>query len=83
MLRTRRKLLTVVVAVLALISVAYGARRSHRAYEQGKDNEGLFRRISEAQLVIDSTFGGVERREGKLYSTYDRAVHTGKRACPT
>jgi hypothetical protein len=83
MVRSHRKLLALGLALVAAISVGYGARRTHRAYEQGKDNEGLFRRISEAQLVIDSTFGGVELKDGKLFSTYDRAVSAGKRACPT
>jgi hypothetical protein len=35
-------------------------------------------------MVIDATFGGVERRaNGLLYSTYDRTVPKTKQSCPT
>ncbi len=42
-----------------------------------------FEPISEYQLIIDATFTGVARRDGHLYSTYDRAAPPQKRACPT
>ncbi len=42
-----------------------------------------FEDISDLQLVIDSTFTGVIRRDGAIYSNYDRSAPPQKRACPT
>jgi hypothetical protein len=42
-----------------------------------------FDTISDRQLLIDATFTGVVRRDGWLYSTYDRTAPPMKRACPT
>ncbi|MEW6072874.1 MAG: hypothetical protein AB1726_09835 [Planctomycetota bacterium] len=42
-----------------------------------------YEEIGERELLIDATFTGVVRRDGFLYSTYDRSQPLGKRACPT
>ena len=39
--------------------------------------------ISEAQMVVDATGGGLLRVKGELQSTYDRSKPRGKAACPT
>lgn len=43
----------------------------------------LTQTISEAQLVIDATFTGVLRKDGRLMTQYDRTKPGGRRACPT
>lgn len=71
------------LAALALLSV--GSVHARKVYEPGMDDFGMqvFQRLDETQLVIDATFGGVTRQDGRLFSTYDRAASKGKRACPT
>lgn len=51
----------------------------------GLDVPGLtpFVGILEKDLLQDTTITGVVRRDGKLYSTYDRTQARGKRACPS
>ena len=87
------------LVVIALAFLAVGLARSHTAlaylgadlppphkvYDPDVDDWGemTFRRISDYQLTIDSTFGGVARKQGKLFSTYDRSKPVGKKACPT
>lgn len=82
---SKRKLSAIVALAIAFGFVLAGAARTHRAYTQDGDTFGLltFDKVSERQLVVDSTFTGVERRNGRLFSTYDRTVERGKRACPT
>jgi len=66
-----------------------GIQREHDVRLENADEiAGLlgfapFETISEVQLVVDATFTGVVRRDGGLYSTYDRSQPQGKRACPT
>jgi len=74
---------TALVAALTLLVV--GMVRVHKVYDADAEEIGLvaFHRISDRQLIVDATFGGVARRAGKLYSTYDRTQPRGKRACPT
>jgi hypothetical protein len=81
----RRNIAAGVVLALALAFLWVGARREHKAYDSDDEGFGIltFRRISDRQLVMDATFGGVERRDGRLFSTYDRSAPGGKRACPT
>jgi len=72
--------------VLFVAFLVAGGGRKLRAYEEATDEFGIltFNKISEAELVEDSTFAGVVRKEGRLVSTYDRsAPKEGKRACPT
>lgn len=42
-----------------------------------------FEEIPDWQLVIDATFTGVIRRNGAIYSNYDRSAPPKKRSCPT
>jgi hypothetical protein len=79
-----------IAGILLLVAVAMltvGAMRTHTVYD---DDEvaaefGIFtpQTISEAEMVIDTTFTGVTYRDGRLFSTYDRTEKGGKRACPT
>ncbi len=73
------------VLIVALLLVGIGLVHTHKVYEAETEEYGLaaFIRLKDWQLVVDATFGGVENRNGKLYSTYDRAAGGGKRACPT
>jgi len=80
-----RTLGAVAVAVAALAFIAAGRAREHRVYDPQGDDFGMaiFTRVSERELTADATFGGVARRDGRLYTTYDRSAPRGKRACPT
>jgi len=84
-----RKLIAWTLLAGSLAMVAYGAGRKHTVYDPLDPFAAELvalpnaRTISELQLVIDSTFGGVVRRAGELWSTYDRTVARGKRSCPT
>lgn len=80
-----RRATAIVLVVLAVTLVAVGRTRKERVYELGTDEFGLqtFIRVSGPQLVEDATFGGVIRKDGKLYSAYNRLGTAGKRACPT
>lgn len=73
------------VLVASLVFLGIGSVRQFDVLDQKADLFGARtrRRITESQLNIDATFGGVERRDGKLYSTYDRLAVRGKRACLT
>ncbi|MCP4643953.1 MAG: hypothetical protein GY851_26155 [bacterium] len=82
-----RRAVGVLALLIAIGLIVGGARVS---YEVHDDDEmaaafGLdtYTEVSERELVIDATFSGVTRRDGKLYSTYDRALGAVKRACPT
>jgi len=79
------KALIIMALVAALALLVVGIVRGHKVYDADAEEIGLvaFHRISDRQLVIDATFGGVARRAEKLYSTYDRTQPRGKQACPT
>jgi len=42
-----------------------------------------FESIGELDLLMDATFSGVVRRDGRLFSTYDRSAPPQRRECPT
>lgn len=71
--------------VAALVFIGVGWLRSHKVYAADSEEYGIlvFERIAERQLVVDATFSGVLRRDGRLFSTYDRSQARGKQACPT
>lgn len=73
----------VLLAALALLVI--GLARAHKVYDPDSVEFGIlvFERITDRQLVVDATFSGVLRREGRLFSTYDRTVTRGKQPCPT
>ena len=80
----------VVATSLLAVAVAFlgvGAVYTHKVYDKGDEfaEFGLltFTKISDPQLVEDATFTGVARIGAKLYSTYDRSLPRGKKACPT
>ena len=75
----------IVAAAAAVGLLAAGAFRTHAVYDPDAAEFGiaLSTNITDWQMVVDSTFSGVARRNGKLYSTYDRSQPVGKRACPT
>jgi hypothetical protein len=80
----RRTAAVGVLAVAVALLVASAARR-HAVYDRDAAEFGieLATNVSERVLVADTTFRGVELRDGRLYSTYDRSQPVGKRACPT
>lgn len=69
----------------AVCFLIVGALRTHEIQDAEPDEFGIREsgRISEAQLVVDTTFTGVIRSNGMLQSTYSRGEPRGKRACPT
>jgi hypothetical protein len=82
-----QKTIAGILLLAAVAMLAVGAMRTHTVYD---DDEvaaefGIYthQTISDAQMVIDTTFTGVTRRGDKLFSTYDRSEKAGKRACPT
>jgi hypothetical protein len=79
------RILAGVVLAVAMSLIVIGARISHKVYDAGTEEFGIvaFTRIRDRQLVEDATFSGVLLKGDRLYSTYDRAVPRGKRACPT
>lgn len=82
---TTRKWLAGIILAAAVVMILVGSARSFKIYEETKDDWGIqtFVRISEKDLIIDTTFSGLALKSGKLYSTYDRSKSAGKRDCPT
>ena len=82
-----RKAVATSLLVAAAVLLLAGLTFKRRVYDQDDDFKqfGLltFTRVSDADLCADATFTGVVRKEGKLYSTYDRLAPKAKRACPT
>ncbi len=74
---------------IALAMIGYGCFHTVqvRTVDADKDYEDfgfyIFEEISDQQLVIDATFTGVIRRNGTIYSNYDRSAPPQKRSCPT
>ncbi|MBU1692433.1 MAG: hypothetical protein KKC51_00550 [Verrucomicrobia bacterium] len=69
----------------ALVLIVLGLARTHKVYAADSEEFGIlvFERIPDRQLVVDATFSGVLRRDGRLFSTYDRSEIRGKQTCPT
>lgn len=69
--------------------IALGSQLDHEVCTlDAEENEELlgfltFEKISDMQLTIDATFTGVESKDGKMYSRYDRSLPPQKRLCPT
>jgi hypothetical protein len=82
---TKERIAAAVLLLVALALLGVGMRSEHKVYDPTVEEFGLvaFERISETELVIDSTFGGVRLDKDHLYTTYDRTQAQGKRACPT
>jgi len=81
-----RKIGATLLLIAALVMLAASSVQSYKVYDDEEDDEfGIltFHRIDERRMVIDATFYGVDRRDDRLFSTYDRLAGAGKRACPT
>ena len=74
-----------IVLAVSLVLAGIGLARTHKVYVADSEEYGIrvFERIPDRQLVVDAPFSGVLRREGRLFSTYDRSEVRGKQACPT
>lgn len=83
-LMTRRILLWSALSA-AVILLAVGLSRTHPVFPRGISsiNPSNAVSVSESQLVVDATFGGVTRQSSNLVSTYERADEQGKQPCPT
>ena len=81
----KERIAAAILLTVAVLFLLIGAARSYKVYDRNTETFGLlkFTRISDAELVIDATFSGVERKGERLYSTYDRSEPRGKRSCPT
>ena len=84
------RLLAVLTLAASIALIDAGRLEAHEVclHNAAEDYEFLgfyaFEVVSELDLLVDSTFSGVVRKDGRLWSTYDRSVPaTGKRACPT
>lgn len=66
-----RTILAACTLLAALALIGAGTVHARKVYEPGMDDFGMqvFQRLGETQLVIDATFGGVTRKDGRLYST--------------
>lgn len=81
----------ILVAGCALVGSGFLIRRKVHDPVDASFNLGDFglaglepyRQITERDLLLDATFTGVVRKEGGLYSTYDRTATRGKRTCPS
>jgi hypothetical protein len=80
-----RRIITGALLVVALLLLLGAGLRSYKVLDPEADSFGIptFLRVSEPRLTMDATFHGVDRRDGRLYTTYDRLSGPAKRACPT
>lgn len=80
---TNQRFLTICVLVMALLFLCVGLMTSHEIYmETAKtSNVDLFDIRADYALVENSTFGGVELFQGRLYFTYDPSKMDGKPVC--
>ena len=83
--QVKGKWIAFALLVVAVVLVISGVFSSHKVYTQEAREYGLdfSEEISDLELIEDATFSGVEFKEGKLYSNYDRSAGKSKRACPT
>jgi len=79
------RLIAAAVGLAALGLLLMGSVSKHKVFESAPSAFGInpFTRVSERQLIMDSTFGGAKLEGGRLVTTYDRLKPSGKRACPT
>lgn len=82
---TTGKAASAAVLVVSVCLLVMGSRQKIKAYETNTDEFGLqtWTPVTGRQLVEDATFGGVVRKDNRLFSTYDRLKPRGKVACPT
>lgn len=80
----------VVAGALVLGAIALLVAGQKATYKVYDDDEiaaefGIFthNEVKDAGLVFDATFSGVFRRDGKLWSTYDREEGPKDTLCPT
>ena len=80
-----RKSIAWALLAAALAMLLGAGFKTYRVYDPTIDDFGIptFLRVSERQMTIDATFHGVDRRDGRLITTYDRLAGPGKRPCPT
>ena len=83
-----RKFIAWALLAFSLLCIAFGFVYRRQIYDvpdavSAALGEFSHRKISDRDLTIDATFSGVKREDGRLWSTYDRTVKAGKRACPT
>lgn len=76
---------SVIILALGLGLVIFGLFNSRVVYTQEALEYGVdyYDEIKELHIIEDTTFDGIVKKDGKLYSTYDRSAKQGKRACPT
>lgn len=79
--KTFNKYFAVFVLILALAFLAVGTLRTLKIHDIETDL--FFHEIPERQIVIDATFSGIVRKNGILYSAYDRSIKQGRQSCPT
>ena len=79
-----QKILLFAVVLAALALLAIGSLKKHAILDHVQEAAAAPLKISDKQLIVDATFSGVQRKDGKLVSTYDRAApKQGKQDCPT
>lgn len=82
-----RKIIATALLAAAVAMMVAGLVHQRRVYEDSGDfaEFGLrtFTRVRDVEMAIDATFSGIVRKDGRLYTTYDRMAPRGKQACPT
>jgi hypothetical protein len=80
-----RKSIAWALLAAALVMLIGAGFKTYRVYDPTIDDFGIptFLWVSERQMTIDATFHGVDRRDGRLITTYDHLAGPGKRPCPT
>lgn len=81
----KRKILSWTVLLTGVVLVVVGCFRTVELYTWRSRHRRVKRteRITEFQFVEDTTFGGLLRKNGLLYTNYDRTIRGGKKPCPT
>ena len=79
------KIFSILILILSIIILVAGYLQTYKVFdeEMNEFNIPVFYKVSEKELIIDSTFGGVTRKNSKLYTTYNRNIKQSKRPCPT
>lgn len=81
----KNRVVAATVLIVSVCMLVFGARQKVKAYDADVDEFGLqtWTPVTGRKLVEDATFGGVVRKDGRLFSTYDRLKPRGKQACLT
>lgn len=80
-----RRIIAAATLLLAIVLIIMGARGEHTVFTGKHDEFGqeLKSEISDREMVVQTTFGGVLREDGRLQTRGGEIEKAGKKACPT